>query len=81
MVASVPLNEIPLAVTVLFRPYVLEEKVAFPVTVSTSPDTRLSAYTTDAAAFPSYVLLLAVIVTASERTRMDAVAVAVVSND
>jgi hypothetical protein len=66
------------AVTVFELPTVLEENVGVPLTVKMSPDTRLSAYTTDAVVDPSYTLLLAVIVTFKDRDVMFAVAVAVV---
>ena len=55
------------AVTTLADPTVLLEKVEVPLTVNMSPDTRLSAYVTEAASVLSYVLLLAVMVTDNDR--------------
>jgi hypothetical protein len=66
------------AVTVLELPTVFDEKFGVPETVTSSPATLLSAYTTDAVVDPSYTLLLAVIVTFKDRDVMFAVAVAVV---
>ena len=66
------------AVTVFVLPTVFDANVAVPDTVNTSPATRLSIYVTLALVFPSYVLLLAVMVTASVLTVMLAVVVAVV---
>ena len=53
----------PFAVTTFVVPMFLSLKVAVPLTVMTSPLTRLSAYVTVAFVLPSYTLLLAVIVT------------------
>ena len=53
-------------------PTFLSLKVAVPLTVMTSPETRLSAYVTVAAVVPSYVLFDGVIVTLSVRGVIDA---------
>ena len=66
----------PFAVTNFPLATVLEANVAVPLVVNTSPATRLSRYVTLALVLPSYVLLLAVIVTASERIVMLAVVLA-----
>ena len=69
------------AVTVFALPTVFELNVGVPATVKMSPDTRLSAYDTDAVSAPSYVLLLAVMVTLSARAVMLAVVVGEPVND
>ena len=66
------------AVTVLPAPTFLLAKVGVPLTVNTSPATRLSAYVTEAESVPSYTLFEAVMVTARLREVMSAVVVAVV---
>ena len=66
------------AVTTFEVPTVFDANVGVPETVKMSPDTRLSRYVTVAVVSPSYVLLLALIVTASERAVMLAVVVVVV---
>jgi hypothetical protein len=64
------------AVTVFEFPTDFEANVGVPATVTSSPDTRLSPYTTVAVVVPSYTLLLAVMVTVNARAVMFAVAVA-----
>ena len=66
------------AVTVLEFPTVLEANVGVPETVKMSPLTRLSKYVTLATVFPSYTLLLAVMVTARDLAVIFADVVAVV---
>ena len=63
------------AVTVLAVPTFLSLNVDVPVTVSMSPETRLSAYTTLAVVVRSYTLFDAVMVTARDRDVMLAVVV------
>ena len=66
---------IELAVTVLPVPTVFEANVAVPLAVRLSPATRSSPYVTEAAVVPSYVLLVAVIVTVRVLTVMFTVVV------
>ena len=66
------------AVTVFPLATVFEANVGVPLTVNTSPATLLSRYVTLAFVLPSYVLLLAVMVTERERTVMLAVLLATV---
>ncbi len=68
----------PLAVTVLEDPTPLVSKVGVPLTVSTSPTIRSSAYVTEAVVVPSYTLFDAVIVTFNDFAVMFADVVAVV---
>ena len=62
-----PVSVIPDAVTVFDVPIAASENVAVPLTVKTSPAMRLSAYVTDATSLELYTLLVAVIVTESDR--------------
>ena len=68
----------PFAVTVFALPTVFELNVGVLLTVKMSPETRLSAYETDAVSAPSYTLLVAVMVMLSVRAVMFAVVVALV---
>ena len=61
--------------TVFPVPKFFESKVAVPLTVKTSPETRLSAYVTVAAVEALYTRLVAVMVTFSVRRVMSAVVV------
>ena len=63
------------AVTVLRLPKFFESNVAVPLTVKTSPETRLSEYVTAAVVDALYTRLDAAIVTLSDRNVMDEVAV------
>ena len=70
-----PESAMPLAVTFLPDPTFLSLKIAVPVTVNVSPETRLSEYTTLAVVVRSYTLSFAVIVTNKDREVMFAVVV------
>ena len=73
--ASVPVSVIPVAVTVFPVPTFLSAKDGVPLTVKMSPEIRLSAYVTEAVSVASYVLFVAVMVTARDLGVIFAVAV------